>query len=155
MKKIFIVLFTLFLIGCKPIHETIVHHEYVTHVKDSVVTRDSVVLIPQETYTNIAWKYDTLRMETSLATATCYVDSLWLRGYIKNKQAAAFHHEIETIYKDSIRYEEVPVPYPVEVEVKNPVNWKLLLWAILSSGGLLFMLWRTFRSSIIKLFTRL
>lgn len=151
MKKIFIVLFTLFLIGCKPIHETIVHHEYVTHVKDSVVTRDSVVLIPQETYTNIAWKYDTLRMETSLATAVCYVDSLWLRGTMKNKNVASFHHETETIIKDSLVYIKEPEPYPVEVEVEKPLNKKLLWWSIFSSIGCLGLLIWIFRKPLMKL----
>lgn len=156
VKKILTILLTIFVLAsCKPIHQVVVDHVVETHVKDSLVIRDSIVTIPQEVYTNLTWKYDTLHLETSLASATAWVDSLWLRGTMKNKNVASFHHETETIYKDSIRYEKVPVPYPVEVEVKNPVNWKLLLWAILSSGGLLFMFWMTFRSSIIKLFTRL
>jgi len=140
---------------CKPVHEVITHHEYITHVKDSIVTRDSVVLIPQETYTNIAWKYDTLHLETSLATATAWVDSLWLRGTMKNKQAASFHHETETIVRDSIVYEKIPEPYPVEVMVEKPLNGKLLVWAILSSIGCLALLWWTFRKPIMKLFGKI
>lgn len=158
MKKISIILISIMLClaSCKPKEQIIVHHEYVTHVKDSVVTRDSVVLIPQETYTNIAWKYDTLHMETSLATAVCYVDSLWLRGTMKNKNVASFHHETETIIKDSIVYEKVPEPYPEYITVEKPLNNKLLTWVIITSTGLLAALCWIFRKWIIrfiKLFT--
>ena len=154
MKKFLIVLLTILITACKPIHQVVVDHVVETHVKDSLVIRDSIVTIPQEVYTNLTWKYDTLHLETSLASATAWVDSLWLRGSMKNKQAASFHHEIETIYKDSIRYEKVPDPYPVEVMVEKPLNNKLLIWAILSSGGLLFMFWFTFRKKIGKLFSQ-
>lgn len=137
---------------CKPIHETIVHHEYVTHVRDSIVMKDSIVTIPQEVYTNLTWNYDTLHLETSLAKAECWVDSLWLRGTMKNKNVASFHHETETIYKDSIVYEKVPEPYPVEVMVEKPLNNKLLTWAIISSIGCLALLCWILRKPIMKLF---
>ena len=141
MKKFLIILLTIFVLAsCKPLHQVVVEHVTETHVVDSLVIRDSIVTIPKEVYTNLAWSYDTLTLETSLAKAECWVDSLWLRGTMKNKNVASFHHETETIYKDSIRYEKVPDPYPVEVMVEKPLNNKLLIWAILSSGGLLFIL---------------
>lgn len=155
MKRFLIVLFTLFLLGCKPVHEVITHHEYITHTRDSVVMHDSIVVIPQEVYTNLAWKYDTLHLETSLATADAWVDSCFLRGTMKNKNTASFHHETETIVRDSIVYEKVPEPYPVEVMVEKPLNNKLLVWAIISSVGLLALLWFTFKNPIRKLLARI
>lgn len=152
MKKFLIVLLTILITACKPIHQVVVDHVVETHVRDSLVIRDSIVTIPQEVYTNLTWKYDTLHLETSLASATAWVDSLWLRGTMKNKNVASFHHETETIYKDSIVYEKVPEPYPVEVLVEKPINNKLLIWAILSSIGCLALLWWTFRKPIMKLF---
>lgn len=155
MKKILTILLTIFVLAsCKPINQVVVDHVVETHVIDSLVIRDSIVTIPQEVYTNLTWKYDTLTLETSLAKAECWVDSLWLRGTMKNKNVASFHHETETIIKDSIVYEKVPSPYPVEVMVEKPLNNKLLIWAILSSGGLLFMFWLTFRKKIGKLFNQ-
>ena len=154
MKRILIILSLLFCFSCKPLHQVVVEHVTETHVVDSLVIRDSIVTIPKEVYTNIAWSYDTLTLETSLAKAECWVDSLWLRGTISNKQQVIYKYvEVEKV-RDSIVYEEKPTPYPVEVMVEKPLNNKLLIWAILSSGGLLFMLWFTFRKKFSKLFSQ-
>lgn len=144
--RCFVIVITLALFSCKPIHEVITHHEYVTHTVDSVIYHDSTVVVPHEVFTNVAWPYDTLTLETSLAKAQCWVDSLWLKGTIKNKQQVIYKYiEVEKV-RDSIVYEKVPEPYPVIQEVKNPVNRKLLLWAILASimcVGILYLTrWR-------------
>ena len=133
----------LFAISCKPQHQVIVEHEYITHTIDSVIYHDSTVVIPHETYTNIAWNYDTLNLETSLAKAQCWVDSIWLRGNISNKQQVIYKYiEVEKV-RDSIVYEKVPEPYPVEVVKTKNAAWPIWLWAILSTLGLvgLIVLW--------------
>lgn len=152
MRKIIFILSLIFcLASCKPVHQVIVEHEYVTHVKDSVVMKDSTVLIPQEVYTNLSWSYENLHLETSLAEADCWVDSLWLRGTMKNKKNAQFKYITVEKVRDSIVYEKVPDPYPVVEHVKNPVNKKILWWAILSSLGFIGALCWIFRKPLMKL----
>ena len=143
MKRLAYILLLLFAISCKPIHEVVTHHEYITHTIDSVIYHDSTVVIPHETYTNIAWNYDTLNLETSLAKAQCWVDSIWLRGNISNKQQVIYKYiEVEKV-RDSIVYEKVPEPYPVEVVKTKNAAWPIWLWAILSTLSLvgLVVLW--------------
>ncbi|MBO7695953.1 MAG: hypothetical protein J6T10_25245 [Methanobrevibacter sp.] len=154
MRKISIILIAimLFFASCKPTQQTIVHHEYITHVKDSVVMKDSIVTIPKEVYTNLAWNYEKLHLETSLAEADAWVDSCFLRGTIKNKDKAQYQYITIEKVRDSIVYEKVPVPYPEYITVEKPLNNKLLTWAILASTGLLAALVWIFRKWIIKLF---
>ena len=151
MKRLTYILLLLFAISCKPVHEVVTHHEYIQHITDSVIYHDSTVVIPHETYTNIAWNYDTLNLETSLAKAQCWVDSIWLRGNISNKQQVIYKYiEVEKV-RDSIVYENVPEPYPVIEQVPNPVNKKLLWWAIISTIGLGCSLVYIFRKPLLKL----
>ena len=152
MKKIALILCMLLCLGsCKPVHQVIVHDVYETHVVDSVVMRDSTVYIPQEVYTNLSWSYEPLHLETSLAEADCWVDSLFIKGTIKNKKAVQTQYVEVEKWRDSIVYEKVPEPYEVEVEVEKPLNNKLLTWSILASLGLLVSLCWIFRKWIIKL----
>lgn len=122
--------------------------------KDSVRYYDSVVVIPVERYVDIVNKYDTLFLETSLAEAYAYVDSLFLRGEIKNKDV----NQTEIIYKDNYIVNDTIIckektEYKDRVEyVKNPMNTKLLIWCIISSLGLIVTLWFTFRKKIYNLF---
>lgn len=156
MKKILIIICTfLCLAGCKPVHQVVVEHVYETHITDSVVTRDSTVLIPIEHVVDVVNKLDTLNLETSLAKATAYLDTtnMLLKGEIHNKQGIQFQIiEVEKWHtKDSIV--EKPTPYPEYIEVKNPVNSKLVWWCIIASLCLLVSLCWIFRKWIIKLFT--
>lgn len=154
MKKFNIILLLLFAISCKPIHEVVTHHEYITHTIDSVIYHDSTVVVPHETYTNITWNYDTLNLETSLAKATCWVDSIWLRGNISNKQQVIYKYiEVEKV-RDSIVYEKVPEPYPVEVVKAKNAAWWVWLWAILSTLSVIGLLYWTFRGKIMNLFIK-
>lgn len=141
---------------CKPIHEVITHHETITHYVDSVIRKDSICYIPVERYVDIVNQLDTLRLSTSLAEASAYLDTSMnlLKGEIHNKKGAQFQYitETETIYKDSIVYEEKPVPYEVEVVKTKNASWKVWLWAILASMGLLGMLYWHFKSKLINLF---
>ena len=136
--------------GVSSVTETTSNEKIEIVYKDSVRYYDSVVVIPVERYVDIVNKYDTLFLETSLAEAYAYVDSLWLRGEIKNKDKV----KTEIIYKDNyiindtIIYKE-KTEYKDRVEyVKNPMNTKLLIWCIISSLGLIGTLWFAFRKKI-------
>lgn len=144
-KAIFVTLGTLLALsyificsGCKSVSnvtETASNEKIEIVYKDSVRYYDSVVVIPVERYVDIVNKYDTLFLETSLAEAYAYVDSLWLRGEIKNKDKA----KTETIYQDRIVYRDTTIYKDKivyekdEVEVENPINYKLLIFNILIS----------------------
>lgn len=155
MRKLFIIIFTLFLVGCKPIHQVVVDHVTETHYVDSIIKKDSICYIPVEVYTDITTIPDSLHLETSLAEADCWLDSCFLKGTIRNKKGAQFQYikETETIYRDSIV--DRPVPYPVEVMVEKPLNNKLLIWSIISSIGCLALLVWVFRKPIMKLLSHI
>lgn len=138
MKKILPIIISLFLVSCgvqKPIKEEI-RYTY----RDSVVVSkiDSTVIIPVERIVDIVADYDTLHLETSLAEADAWVDSTnhILRGKIENK--STFSQQIKYVdrieYRDSIVFQRIPEPYPVEKVVrKNPKMFSFLLgWFILS-----------------------
>lgn len=128
---------------CKSASEVIVgHQETVVHYVDSVIVRDSIVEIPREVYYNVAWDYDTLHLETSLAEANAWIDSIFLRGEIHNKKNFTQKTEyIENIvYKDSIVEKEVPVPYEVEKTVYEK-PWQFYFYRIffwLSASFIIF-----------------
>lgn len=121
-------------IGCSPLRKTIVEYKTEIIKKDSLLIRDSTVVIPVERVVDIVPAYDTLILETSLARSESYVDTVShiLRGKIENKNT--FSHQIKytikTVVRDSLVYK--PEPYPVEVKVKNKVNGFLLGWFICS-----------------------
>lgn len=131
-NKLFIILIGLLLLGsCRTTQPVVLPVEQVTVVeyRDTTIYRDSIVTIPVETIKEVVPELDTLHMETSIAEATAYLDTTlhMLRGSMKNKKGTTFeqHEKVKIIYKDSIHYEEKPVPYPV-VETKHPVYEKYL-----------------------------
>jgi hypothetical protein len=110
------------MVGCKTTKQTIItpkEHE-IKVFKDSVVLRDSVVLIPIEKVTDLTKFTDTLTLETSLAIAKSWIDDERLRGTILNKKQ--HQKRVTTITKyvevrdTIIRY--VPQPYEVIKEVR-------------------------------------
>ena len=110
--------------------------------KDSTVIRDSlrVVDLPVERIVDVVPAYDTLKLETSLAKASVWVDGLnhLLAGKIENKAKAKIRVEYRDriIYRDSLETKEVPVPYEVTVEkTKYPaLFWVLLVFAVMVIG---------------------
>lgn len=111
--------------------------------KDSVRYYDSVVVVPIERYIDIVRSYDTLFLETSQAEATCWVDSIWLKGEIKNKDVVKYVYKDRWRTRDSLVYVDKFVDREVEkiVEKKNPVNfWLVGIVGFLILSGLLFSL---------------
>ena len=125
--------------GCKsPKH---INTETVVRYIDSTVIsyRDSLieVEIPKEKIVNIVALPDTLNMETSLATAKCWVDTTItpnaLKGELENKKDGVLIKTVylpskeRIVYRDSIQTKEVEVPIEV-VKYKTPKwAWYVLL----------------------------
>lgn len=132
-----LILFCLLLSGCGttkyvPVKET----EY---VRDTVILKaDTVRLtIPVEKIVEVVPAMDTLRMETSVAEAEAYLDTLTqtLKGQLKNKKTE-LKKEIQTIEKT--KFVERKVEVPVEV-----LKWKYRIphWVWFSLGfNMLFLL---------------
>lgn len=136
-----------FLTGCgitqKPVirDSTVIHHTYVD------VIRDSVVVVPVEKVVNVVKTYDTLRMETSLAVAKAWADTIgMLRGEMINKkdfQTKIVYRVI--VKKDTVfRHKEVPVEV-IKVKYRTPKIVAILaLLGVLGIGYLGMRLWKRF-----------
>ena len=129
-KPYLLILAAIMLNACgTPKYITVKETEY---IKDTVkIKADTVkVEVPKEVVINVVPELDTLRMETSVAEAEAYLDTLTqtLKGQIKNKKTE-LQKEIQTIEKTKFveRKVEVPVPYEV-VKTKVP-RWAWVLLA--------------------------
>lgn len=144
--------------GCKsPKHintETVVRY-----IDSTVVTyRDSLieVEVPKERIVDVVALPDTLNMETSLATAKCWVDTTtspnMLRGELENKPDGTLTKTIylpskeHIVYKDSIQTKEVPV-YIDKVKTKTP---KFIWWLLGVMGTLILIAYRKYIAKFFK-----
>lgn len=121
----------LLLVSCgAPKYITVTEKEY---IKDTVVIKaDTVkVEIPKEVVVNVVPKLDTLKLETSVAEAEAYLDTLTntLKGQIKNKKTN-LEKEIQTVEKIKFVERKVEVPVPVEVVKKKTPRWAWVLLAV-------------------------
>lgn len=96
--------------------------EVKTIIRDSVVIRDSIRIIPVEKIKDIVPSYDTLKLETSIAKSSSWVDTTThtLQGVIENKKQTTIQTKvIEKIVEkiDTVKIYE-PQPYEVIKEVK-------------------------------------
>ena len=113
------------LFSCKNVSsvtETSSSEKIETIYKDSIRYIDSV--IPIERYVDIVREYDTLTLETSQAKAQCWVDSIFLKGMIKNKKVINYKYidRWNTITNDSIVYKD-KIDYVETIKYKpNPIN---------------------------------
>ena len=129
-KLYLLILAAIMLCACgTPKYITVKETEY---IKDTVkIKADTVrVEVPKEVVVNVVPELDTLKMETSVAEAEAYLDTLTntLKGTLKNKKTE-LKKEIQTIEKTKFveRKVEVPVPYEV-VKTKVP-RWAWVLLA--------------------------
>ena len=111
-----------------------------TVVRDSVRWKDSTIYVqvPVERIVDVVPVYDTLRLETELAHAEAYVDTLnhTLRGSIENrkepfKTIIKYQDRKVEIRKDSIIVKEVPVEVKVVRKVVPSWCWYLLVFNII------------------------
>ena len=129
-KPYLLILAAIMLNACgTPKYITVKETEY---IKDTVkIKADTVrVEVPKEVVVNVVPELDTLRMETSVAEAEAYLDTLTqtLKGQLKNKKTE-LKKEIQVVEKTKFveRKVEVPVPYEV-VKTKVP-RWAWVLLA--------------------------
>lgn len=120
----------LLLVSCgTPKYITVTEKEY---IKDTVkIKADTVkVEIPKEVVVNVVPQLDTLKMETSVAESTAYLDTLTntLKGTLKNKKTE-LQKEIQTVEKIKFIERKVEVPVPVEVVKKKTPRWAWVLLA--------------------------
>lgn len=148
------------LFSCKSVSrvtETTSNEKIEIVYKDSIRYFDSTVIIPVERYVDIVRSYDTLELETSQAKAKAWVDSIYLIGEIENKAIVQYKYVDKWHVKDSLVYKDKEDSEISQIEtiryIKNPVNKNLLIWAIISTLGLLGTLWFIFRKKIIKYIT--
>ena len=138
----------LLLVSCgTPKYITVKEKEY---IKDTVLIKADTVKvdIPVEVKVNVVPELDTLKMETSVAEAEAYLDTLTqtLKGTLKNKKTE-LKKEIQVVEKTKYVEHKVEVPVPYEVvKTKTP----LWAWIMLSINvglivGFLLILFLKFR----------
>lgn len=112
---------SLLLIGCGPTRY--INTETVYNVIDSTIYHidTTYIDIPREVIKDIVPVYDTLKMETSVATSEAWVDTTThsLKGTLKNKETKL---EKEILWKEKIVYKDSLVTKEVPVEVEKPVT---------------------------------
>lgn len=121
----------LLLVSCgAPKYITVKEKEY---IKDTVVVKaDTVkVNIPVEVKVEVVPQLDTLKMETSVAEAEAYLDTLTqtLKGTLKNKKTE-LKKEIQVVEKTKYVEHKVEVPVPYEVVKKKTPLWAWIMLSI-------------------------
>lgn len=130
--------------GCRTIYPVKETEKVV--VKDSIFLRDTTIkyVIEKESVRDYTGMLDTLRLETSYASASAWIDTTdkKLSGQIKNKDLTLdimTHVKERIIIRDSIITKDVPVPVEV-VKTKHP-GYEPFLWAWTFITFLLLGIW--------------
>lgn len=125
--------------------ETIIQYQ----TRDSLVLRDSTILIPKERIVDVVPAYDSLRLETSMAFAQAWVDTTThtLKGKIENKQGTQYKYIYKDrfVTKDSLVYKEVPVPVEVIKTVHPKYEVWLWWWFALTIAAIAILIYFKFR----------
>ena len=121
----------LLLFSCgTPKYITVKEKEY---IKDTVLIKADTVKvdIPVEVKVNVVPELDTLKMETSVAESTAYLDTLTqtLKGTLKNKKTE-LKKEIQVVEKTKYVEHKVEVPVPVEVVKTKVPRWAWVLLTV-------------------------
>ena len=113
-----------------PKYITVKEKEY---IKDTVLIKADTVKvdIPVEVKVNVVPELDTLKMETSVAEAQAYLDTLTqtLKGTLKNKKTE-LKKEIQVVEKTKYVEHKVEVPVPYEVVKTKTPRWAWVLLAV-------------------------
>ena len=141
MKKISAILSILIFLSSCSCFKHIPREEIHYVQKDSTILKivDSIRIIPVEKVIDIVHTYDTLKLETSLASSTAFVDTTThtLKGKIENKKGVEKCVKIVEKYVE--KCDTIYVKVPVTVEVEKPVKyipnffWGTLVYAVLVS----------------------
>lgn len=140
--------FLIFAAGCGTIKKVEVEHRIETHYIDSTIYHlDTLkVEVPKEVYRDYIGLLDTLRLETGVASSWAAVDTtnMVLKGELKNKDVALekeIHWKERIVYRDSLVYQEIPVPVEVIKEVTPRWAKYLLAFNILFLIGVGVKVW--------------
>ena len=139
MTKILTFISAILILGSCSCFKHIPKEEIRYVLRDSTVTvfRDSVLFIPVERVVDVVQPYDTLKMETSLASSTAYVDTAThtLKGALENKKGVEKHNKLEYKYieKRDTTFIKVPVEVVKEKKVVPKWCWWLLVFVLLES----------------------
>lgn len=129
MKKISAILLILIFLSSCSCFKNVPREEIHYVQKDSIILKivDSIRIIPVEKVIDIVHTYDTLKLETSLASSTAYVDTTThtLKGKIENKKGVEKCVKIVEKYTEKCDTIYVKVPVTVEVikEKKVVPKW--------------------------------
>lgn len=154
-KGLKIALVGLLLTSCGTTKRYIDVERVVTTYRDSTIyhQKDSIVYFPVERIVDVAIPYDTLKMETSLAKATAYVDTNYhiIRGSLLNKPEIAKEWHIQ--YVDRIvertdtltKTETIEIPVEKKVPYRGKDYWFLLTYCISTILILIILLLKKLR----------
>jgi len=142
MKKLLIALLLLITAAaCKTIQYVPIKGDTVVEYRDTTIWKDSLIYTPVEVVKEVVPQMDTLNMETSLASATAYVDTTTntLKGSIKNKKGITeqIKWREKIVYRDSLVTQEVPVEVQVTKEVKTHFWYEKILWVLSLLAGVM------------------
>lgn len=124
-------------VGCSATRPMTTTTQVAYHYRDSVRWKDSTILvpIPVERYVDVVPVYDTLRLETGVAVAAAYVDTLThtIKGTLVNKPDSIrtiirYKDRLVEITRDSLVTKEVPVEVEVVKTVTPKWAWCLLVF---------------------------
>lgn len=141
MKKLILIVALLGLtLSCSLTRKVVqVEHRVETHYVDSTRWHDSTIYttLPVERYRDYASMLDTLKLETSLAAATAYLDTTnkTINGSIENKKdpiKTVIKWKERVVYKDSLVTKEVPVEVTKEVTKYPKSYWWFLGLSLLA-----------------------
>lgn len=138
-----ITLILLIFVSCSTIKYVPIKGDTVVEYRDTTIIKDSIVYTPIEVVKEVVPMLDTLKMSTSLATATAYIDTatITLKGKIENKKGITeqIRYKEKIVYRDSISVKEVPIPVEV-VKTVHP-TYEKWLWLFVIAGVALIALY--------------
>ena len=114
--------------GHLPTSQTNIKDSTVVNVRDSVVIRDSLVLVPMpvESSQNLLPEYVPSHLESSVAESDAWVDSLGLHHTLKNKDKPIEVHVPVTehiVTTDTTQSQETATNNTEYVEVEKELSW--------------------------------
>ena len=127
----------LMLVACKTVYVPVEHRVEVA-VHDTTVFHkvDTLVKVPEVRLQDIVDVTDTLELRSSLALSRAWLDTTFnsLRGTLvqEGKLPVQIVERERVVYRDSVAYQEKPVPYEV-VKERNVVP---LFWRIFGAIGI-------------------
>lgn len=146
---VFALVLSLVFAGCKVIKYVPVEHTEYVAVHDTTVLHktDTLVQVPEFNIADYAGLCDTLVLKSSVAESRSWVDSTMMVLKGKLIQTGTIPVQIvekeRIVTKDSVVYQDVPVPVEVEKVVHPRYEKWLWIWLVASLLGIAgFIYWK-------------